>query len=680
MADIKTRPAMDKPKALNRDFVPKEAGSIWKAHHDQQEAQRGPKERGSVQYATNQVETTGRRSALAAADGGRRAIRQIKKRHDRAEPVGQEKTATEPKKNNPSADGAYQSSPYDSHYPSARREGTRQTAEQHRVELGRQKAVEDHFESASSLEIHSSFEVPRPRTGQYDVHPPHSPQSVPLEQGRKKAVRDAVKKRQVAQRVLDGHGADSSVEQAVVAPAKVNRPQIKIRQSQFGAAAHRQRSIKTAMSEKGAEPIHGAAEKAMQKARQTVQRRLQRKMAMQSAGSTQRGVHQLAQWAAAAAKAIVHTVKAAVSGLFAAGGGVVVLILLLLLIMVGAIAASPFGILFSNESSTPDAVPISAAIAQVNYDFNAQLEALQGADTYDAVTIAGEMADWVDVLAVFAVKTAGSNDVDATDVVTMDADRVNRLKAVFSDMNTITSTVETIHHADSDPDDDTDDSWTEKILHITITGKTAAEMVTEYGFTAQQMTAVDELLAQRDMLEELIGNLTAISADAADIFRNLPADLAPERRAVIKAACSLVGKVNYFWGGKSLVMGWDSRWGTLQKVTADGSSSTGTYRPYGLDCSGFVDWVFYNATDDEYIIGHGGGAASQHTYCTAISWADALPGDLVFYPDDTHVGIVAGWDENGNIFIVHCSSGYNNVVITGKEGFASIGRPIHFTE
>lgn len=678
MADIKTRPAMDKPKALNRDFVPKEAGSIWKAHHDQQEAQRGPKERGSVQYATDQVETTGRRSALAAADGGRRAIRQIKKRYDRADPVGQGKTATEPKKNNASADGVYESSPCDSHYPGARRDGTRQTAEQHRVELGRKKAVEDHFESVDAPEIHSSFEVTRPRTSQYDVHPPHSPQSVPLEQGRKKAVRDAVKKRQAAQQVWDGHGVASRVEQTAVAPAKFDRPQIKTRQSHPGAAAHRQRTVKNAVMGKSAEPIKGASAKATQKARQAVQRRLQRKMVMQSAGSTQRGVRQLGQWAAAAAKAIVHTVKAAVSGLFAAGGGVVVLILLLLLIMVGAIAASPFGILFSDESSTPDAVPISAAIAQVNYDFNAQLEALQGTDTYDDVTIAGEMADWVDVLAIFAVKTAGSNDVDATDVVTMDADRVNRLKAVFSDMNIITSTVETIHHVDSGPDDDTDDSWTEKILHITITGKTVAEMETEYGFTAQQMTVVDELLEQREMLEELIGNLTAISAGAADILRNLPADMTPERRAVIKTACSLVGKVNYFWGGKSLVMGWDSRWGTVQKVTADGSPSTGTYRPYGLDCSGFVDWVFYNATEGNYIIGHGGGAASQHTYCTAISWADALPGDLAFYPDDTHVGIVAGWDENGNILIVHCASGYNNVVITGKEGFVSVGRPRYF--
>ena len=50
-------------------------------------------------------------------------------------------------------------------------------------------------------------------------------------------------------------------------------------------------------------------------------------------------------------------------------------------------------------------------------------------------------------------------------------------------------------------------------------------------------------------------------------------------------------------------------------------------------------------------------------------------GDLAFYSDDEHVGIVAGWDEEGNILIVHCASGYNNVVITGKEGFISVAQP-----
>ena len=48
--------------------------------------------------------------------------------------------------------------------------------------------------------------------------------------------------------------------------------------------------------------------------------------------------------------------------------------------------------------------------------------------------------------------------------------------------------------------------------------------------------------------------------------------------------------------------------------------------------------------------------------------------------DDEHIGIVAGWDENGNILIVHCASGYNNVVITGKEGFISVARPDIFTQ
>lgn len=46
----------------------------------------------------------------------------------------------------------------------------------------------------------------------------------------------------------------------------------------------------------------------------------------------------------------------------------------------------------------------------------------------------------------------------------------------------------------------------------------------------------------------------------------------------------------------------------------------------------FVDWVFYNVTDGEYVIGHGGGVHMQHTYCTPISWNEAQPGDLVFYP------------------------------------------------
>ena len=57
------------------------------------------------------------------------------------------------------------------------------------------------------------------------------------------------------------------------------------------------------------------------------------------------------------------------------------------------------------------------------------------------------------------------------------------------------------------------------------------------------------------------------------------------------------------------------RWGVPTEVTAAGSGSTGTVRPFGLDCSGFVDWTFYNATNGSYYPG----AAAELPHSTAIA-------------------------------------------------------------
>lgn len=70
----------------------------------------------------------------------------------------------------------------------------------------------------------------------------------------------------------------------------------------------------------------------------------------------------------------------------------------------------------------------------------------------------------------------------------------------------------------------------------------------------------------------------------------------------------------------------------------------------------------------------------QHTYCTPISWDEAQPGDLVFYPSDKHVGIIGGQYENGQLLIIHCAFSQNNVVITGLEGFAAVGRPLFYVK
>ena len=398
---------------------------------------------------------------------------------------------------------------------------------------------------------------------------------------------------------------------------------------------------------------------------------MQRKRQERATTLIQRTGAKILDWLRRGAAVTTAGAKALTSFFLAAGGAVTAFVLFSGIVLVAALMASPFGILFSNETS-PDTIPLNAAVAEVGKEVCSTLAELQDGD-YDSIDLTGVLPDWREVIAVFAAKTAGAEN--GVDVATMDADRVDRLKTVFWDMTEITSEVDTIYHDGGENGED----WTERILHLAVAAQSAEEMSTACHFTAYQKKALAELLDDPALLDALLYDLDSLQYDTALLRRALPRNLSKERRAVVEWAFSLVGKVNYFWGGKSLVFGWDDRWGQLAKVTAVGSSTTGTYRPYGLDCSGFVDWAFYNATDGSYVIGHGGGATMQHSYCTPVYWEDAQIGDLAFYPDDEHVGIVAGWDKNGSIQIVHCASSYNNVVITGKEGFVAVSRPIYYT-
>lgn len=170
------------------------------------------------------------------------------------------------------------------------------------------------------------------------------------------------------------------------------------------------------------------------------------------------------------------------------------------------------------------------------------------------------------------------------------------------------------------------------------------------------------------------------TGEAMEVWERLPDDLSMERRMVVTYALALVEKVDYFWGGKSLVLGWDDRWGELTEVTVEGSDTTGTEQPYGLDCSGFVDWAFYNASGGEYVIGQGGGAAAQHANCVDIEWDEVRPGDLLFYPEDEHVGIAAGRDWLGRLLVVHCAAGTDGVAISHRTGFETAARPVWYGE
>ena len=728
MANLKERPAMDKLKVRTEGFVPRQAADVPR-RKPQEEERSAPGQKGPVRYATDKVETTEKRAAEAV---GSLAIRKAKarffKQHRQNTPSSYD-TAPPPTVESPTPahgeapvwepvsdsrstplDTSYERAPSVSNIPqdtqhfstrstdlsttySVEKREIAQYTENSVAGRRRQAAIQNTRQASIQNAEQPTFE-----TGEHSYGLETRQQNFPTEADRPTPPADhdhalsvarpaqsspppfqsRSRKSPLHSPTADNRGAPyrMTTGRTVRTPQQTSRFRLVQRQSgpstpQFRQTAGSNFRYKTVAPKLAPSAKIGGRAPAKklspaQRAKAAARRKAQKELARRTAKRTALASKKVGRIAVRLTMAVGRTAVAAVQALLAASSSTVLLIVLLCLLVVAAIAASPFGIVFSGEGSAAGGVPLSVAVGQISFSFNQTLADLQGDERYDDVTVSGSAADWVEVVAVFAVKVTGSNETDATDVVTLDADRIDRLEAVFWDMTTISQEVREVED---------DSGETRYVLDITITAKSAEEMAAEYSFTEQQQQMLQELLANRAMLQELIGSLGQITADAEAVLGSLPEDLTLERESVVRAACSLVGKVGYFWGGKSQVIGWDSRWGQLMKVTAAGSSTTGTYRPYGLDCSGFVSWVFYNATGGEPVMT--GSAAMQHTYCSPVSWSEAQPGDLVFYADDSHVGIVAGNDDTGNVLIVHCTPS-GGVVITGQEYFSDVGRPTFY--
>lgn len=150
-------------------------------------------------------------------------------------------------------------------------------------------------------------------------------------------------------------------------------------------------------------------------------------------------------------------------------------------------------------------------------------------------------------------------------------------------------------------------------------------------------------------------------------------DVAPSRQMIAKSALSLVGEVDYFWGGKSEATGFDNGWGTPRLVESEGSSTTGTLQPYGLDCSGYIAWCFLqtglSVKDIKRELGYG--TNKQYFAATEIEWDALQVGDLVFQytplaGTGNHVGICVGFLSDGSPLFAHCSFAFGGVVVTGR--------------
>lgn len=151
----------------------------------------------------------------------------------------------------------------------------------------------------------------------------------------------------------------------------------------------------------------------------------------------------------------------------------------------------------------------------------------------------------------------------------------------------------------------------------------------------------------------------------------IPPNLTVTRRKVLTVALSAVDRIPYYYGGAATVAGFDgNNFGT--KVPADYKGRT----KKGLDCSHFVDWVFWTATGDN--LGNGT-TTTLWDASTNISKSELKTGDLGFKENKTatgtknHVGIYAG-----NGLWIHENGTANNVSLGDYSSFKYFRRIIQY--
>jgi len=208
-------------------------------------------------------------------------------------------------------------------------------------------------------------------------------------------------------------------------------------------------------------------------------------------------------------KATISTVKAVIAGTqalitFLIAGGSIALIIIIIICLIGLLCSSIFGIFFSSQKTNTGIVvatdykTMNMVVADINKEFMDKLKEVENSNSYDDYDITSNRAEWKNILAVYTVKVNNGNN--ATDAITLSDEKVQILKSVFWDMNTISYITKNEDREITTYDTDNNPIITkinQKILHITITSKTVDKMADIYNFTTEQKKQLQELLSDK---------------------------------------------------------------------------------------------------------------------------------------------------------------------------------------
>ena len=218
------------------------------------------------------------------------------------------------------------------------------------------------------------------------------------------------------------------------------------------------------------------------------------KLARESARKTAQGIRIATKATISAIKAIIAGTKALITALIA--GGWVAIIIIVVICLVGLLVNSIFGIFFSNQKTSANAVTMNEVVAECNQEFADKIQSIQDTNPHEDYVLDGSMASWKDILLIYTVKQ--SNGLNATDVVTMDNNKKNILKEIFWDMNTLSSEVKVEKVIEQGINVNEEPKEVQKkVLHIKITSKTVEDMKLQYNFNAAQNKQLAELSSDK---------------------------------------------------------------------------------------------------------------------------------------------------------------------------------------
>ena len=261
-------------------------------------------------------------------------------------------------------------------------------------------------------------------------------------------------------------------------------------------------------------------------------------------------------------------------------------------------------------------------------------------EVYEYIYGDGFDVDYRYVLCLLAVMTNQNIDESALE-------KIPQIHSMFYEIDVETKEREEIKSSRVENPETGEVTYEEETVTITIiTFKiksfSVLEVADNLGFNDIEIDWLNALLSN-ELTYEYGYNPSVPLLSEAEINELLNNVQSEDERNIVKTALSLLGITRYEWGGKA--------------------EAGGT--PKGLDCSGFVSWVY--KTSLGYYGLDGGGTAYQFGVTDSVNNSELKIGDLGFwkYPSETagtpsnanHVGIYIGKDENGNNLFIHSQGG-----------------------